>query len=222
MKKTVTIGVVILLVLGFGYFLFKVSPEVKPTYSESDFDLSSAKPISEPSPLRASDHVFGSRTAKNVFVIYEDFQCPACRAFEPVLRQIPTELKDTVVVVRYFPLLRIHRNTVPSIFAAEAAGEQGRYDAMYALLYEQQGNWSELVDPAEKFAELAQAAGVQDMEKFRSDYGSGKYKALVQEHLVEAASLNLQGTPSVFFNGKPLQTGSLEQIKAQAEPLYRS
>jgi protein-disulfide isomerase len=33
-------------------------------------------------------------------------------------------------------------------------------------------------------------------------------------------ALQVQGTPTLFFNGKQIELGSVDKIKQQAEPLY--
>src|ERR1051326_6776536 len=120
-KKGITIAIVIILALGLGYFLFKISPQEQQqqTANLSDFDLSAAKPGSqtEPRPLESDDHIFGNPNAKNTLITYEDYQCPYCAQASGMLGQAPSQLQDTKVVFRYFPL-SIHRNSVVSAYAA--------------------------------------------------------------------------------------------------------
>jgi protein-disulfide isomerase len=224
MKKIVTIVIIFLVVLGFGFFLFKISPQDQQVASsQEDFDLSQVKPgsLSEPGPVVPEDHVLGNPNAKNTLVAYEDFQCPYCAQANDMLKSVPAQLQDTKLVFRFFPLTQIHRNSVSSAYAAEAAGAQGKYWEMHDLLFKNQAAWSELADPMDKFVELAQQAGVANIDQFKNDITSKKFKDRVQANLVESYNLNLQGTPSFFFNGKPVaSTYNIEQLKKSVEAMY--
>ncbi len=223
MKRVITIAIVVLLVLGFGYYLFKISPQQQPQTSTQteNFDLSGVKEQKEPSPISSDDHILGNKDAKNTFIIYEDFQCPACANFAPIVKQVPSNLKDTKVVFRHYPLLELHRNAPVAAFAAEAAGAQGKFWEMADQLYTRQSEWNQLDNPTDKFVELAKAAGVSNIDQFKNDLATKKYKPVVQKDLVEGMSLGVRGTPTVYFNNQQLQLGDINTLKAQAEKLYK-
>lgn len=199
--------------------MFKISPQT-PSGGQEQFDLSGMEQLSEPSAIKPDDHVLGNPEAKNTAIIYEDLQCPACASFEPIAEQIPLQFTDTKLVFRHFPLTNIHKNAAAAAFAAEAAAAQGKFWEFTKLAYGRQGEWQNLSDPFAKFTEIAEAAGVPDMAVFAADYSSKKYKERVQRDLREALSLNVSGTPSLYFNGKPMQLGGIEDLKKQAEALY--
>jgi len=218
MKKVVTIVLIALLAVGFGYFLFKISPQT----ADTNLNGNDIQSLSQPSEVGSADHILGNPEAKNTLIIFEDFQCPACANFnQQVITKIPTELKDTKVVFRHFPLIQIHKNTVPAANAAEAAGAQGKFWDFANLAYEKQADWSNLADPSLYFETLAQQIGVKDMDKFKLDVQNQTYKDKIETNYRESLALNLQGTPSVFYNGQPLQLGDLASIKQQAEKLYK-
>jgi protein-disulfide isomerase len=223
MKKVITIAVILILTLGFGYFLFKISPkdqEQKTVVSE-DFNLNGLKSISEPLPLAENDHILGNKDAKNTIVAYEDIQCPACANFSPILHSLPTELKDTKVVFRHFPLLTLHKNAAYAAFASEAANAQGKFWEFTTLMYENQVKWSEETDPTEQIVLLAKEAGVSNLEQFKSDLTAKKYKARVEENLREGMALNVNATPTLYFNNVKLTLGGLDALKKQVEKLYK-
>jgi protein-disulfide isomerase len=223
MKKNITIAVIVILALAFGYYLFKLSPQTSvPGNSQSsgDFDLSQVKDIKEPRAVGSGDYVLGNPAAKNTMIVYEDFQCPACASYAPITEQFPVALTDTKLVFRHYPLPQ-HKNAVSAAYAAEAAGVQGKFWEMYDKLYETQGSWEGLANPADMFAQLAGQIGLGDINKFKSDMSAKAGKNKIQEDWVEALSLNLGGTPSLYFNGQPIKVGNLEQVKVQAEKLYK-
>jgi protein-disulfide isomerase len=222
MKKIITIVIIIAVALGFGWYLFSISGQG--TVSQTgNYQINQPKVdiLSEPLPVASDDFILGNKDAKNILIIYEDFQCPACANFENTLMQVPSALKDTKVAFRVFPLTNIHQNSVISSYAAYAAGEQGKFWEMAEALYKNQSEWENLSDPLPKFTDYAKGAGVSDIEKFKADITSKKFQSRLENSLKEALGLNLSGTPSIFFNGKPLELGDINKIKSQAEGLYK-
>jgi len=224
MKKNITIGIIILVVLGLAYFLFKISPQEQ-TATTSGYnaalDTTNFKQIALPPPFDpATDHYQGNKDAKNVFIEYGDMECPACAAYSDLLKGVPTTFTDTVFVFRYFPLVQIHPNSVEAALAVEAAGAQGKYWEMHDQLFAKQGDWEGLSDPLDTFAQYAQQLGVSNTDQFKSDITSKKYLSAIQQDSDEALGLNLPGTPSFFFNGHTLQNQDLAGLEKQSEPFY--
>lgn len=212
MKQSITISLIILVAVGLGYYLFKISPQSP--------DYSNITPLLEPSALKADDHILGNPAAKNTAIIFEDLQCPACKAFSSIAEQIPEKFIDTKLVFRHFPLTNNHKNALVAALASEAAADQGKFWEFVKLAYEKQNEWNQLADPSDKFAEISQAAGVSNVEQFKSDLSGQKYMERVQRDLKEALGLKVPGTPTLYFNNKILELGSIDSLKKQAEPLY--
>ncbi len=186
-----------------------------------EFNPASVKPITQPGALKASDHTLGNLNAKNIFIVYDDFQCPACRVFSDQIKQIPSQFKDTLLVFRNFPLTQIHPNSASAAYAAQAAGAQEKFWEMYDQLYKHQEDWSGLSNPTEKFVQYAQDAGVKDINKFRNDLVNKTYKPAVEADWQEATGLNVPGTPTFYFNGHPLAIGDLTTMEKQAQQYYK-
>jgi len=216
MKKGITIAIIILICIGFGYFLLKISPDQSTV--KSTIDTSGAKQLTEvPKFDPTADRYEGNKDAKNVFVEYADYQCPACAAYYPILKQYESEATDTVFVYRYFPLVQIHKNAVISAYAAEAAGEQGKYWEMHDILFTKQQEWEGLANPLDQFAKYAQSIGVSNIDKFKSDITSEKFKSVIERTNNQATGLQLEGTPTFFFNGHKLQNTDLAGLKQQTQ-----
>lgn len=167
-----------------------------------------SQPVSsEPSPLLAlvaDDYKKGAESGKVVLVEYLDFECEACGAFYPILKQMEEEFGDRVTfVARYFPLPN-HKNGLYAALAAEAAGRQGKFWEMHDLMYERQKVWGEKQVPTpEVFEGYAQELGL-NMEQFKTDVVSASVKERVERNLNQATELKLQGTPSFFLQGKKI------------------
>lgn len=139
-------------------------------------------------------------------VMFSDFQCPACAATGPLLDQLISEGRITLVY-RHFPLTSIHANAEPAARAAVAAGEASMFWEMHDRLFIGQSEWSDL-DAAQAtayFEGLAWELGL-DIDQFRADLDTAG--SIVSRDAQAALALNLRGTPSLFIAGRPY-TGSL-------------
>jgi protein-disulfide isomerase len=222
MKKTpIIITVVIILFMGLGFLLYKISPPPVSALNLKEFDLSQVKDVSQPREVEADDHVMGNPGAKNTLIVYEDIQCPACKRFEPILKQLPSELTDTKLVFRHYPLYPTpHRNSLAAAYAAEAAAAQGKFWEFVSKMYEEQDAWANLPNPLDKMAEIAGSVGVSNLEQFKQNILNSKYSEKIQKDNFEALGLKVGSTPTLLLNGKQIELGDVESIKKQAQSLY--
>jgi protein-disulfide isomerase len=154
--------------------------------------------------ISAYDWVKGNRAAPVMLVEYSDFQCPACGAYYPVVKRVHEEYGDSIAIVyRNFPLTSIHKNALRGAYAAESAGEQGKFWEMHDMLFEKQTEWSESADPQKFLNEYAVALGL-DSERFKKDMDSQKIKDKVFADAASAEKFEVNGTPTFFLNGKKL------------------
>lgn len=159
---------------------------------------SNSKTLVETNP---DDWMQGGGNAGVTVIEYSDFQCPACGAYYPLIKQIQSDFgEDLKFVYRHYPLTTIHKNSMTASKAAEAAGLQGKFWEMHDLLFEGQKDWTELDDPTEKFVEYATSLEL-DTEKFKSDLESDEVYQNVKDDLDSALSLGLNSTPSFFMDG---------------------
>ncbi len=152
--------------------------------------------------VTTSDFQQGSPNAKATLVEYADFQCPACKAYYPVVKQLQKDYGDKLhFVYRFFPLENVHKNAVASSEAAYAAGLQGKFWEMHDRLFETQDAWAGLTDPTGTFAGYAKDLGL-NVDQFKKDSNSDAAKKFVDTQYQTALNMGLQGTPSFFLNGK--------------------
>ncbi len=88
----------------------------------------------------------GNPGASVVVIEYSDFECPFCRRwYKDTLPSIRDLVGDEVAIAfLHFPLVQIHPNAAGAHFAAECAGEQGKFWEMHDLLFERQDEWAAL------------------------------------------------------------------------------
>jgi protein-disulfide isomerase len=151
-----------------------------------------------------TDHVRGAKDGKVTLVEFGDFQCPACGAYEPIVRQVTADNKDTLkMVFKHFPLMQIHKNALLAAKASEAAAIQGKFWEMHDILYAKQEEWGEALNARDYILTYATTVGL-DTTKFTSDLESKAVETKVLAELKEGTHLDIQGTPTFFLNGKKL------------------
>ena len=94
-------------------------------------------------------------------VEFGDYQCPSCGAAHPTTKKLLQEFDGKITFVfRNFPLESIHKNAMPAAKYAQAAAKQNKFWQMHDKLFEAQQEWSDLPNPANKFAEYAKELGM--------------------------------------------------------------
>lgn len=71
-------------------------------------------------------------------VEHGDFECPFCGRAYPIVETVRAEMGQPQFVFRHFPLTTVHPHAEQAAEAAEAAGVQGAFWPMHAMLYENQ------------------------------------------------------------------------------------
>lgn len=153
----------------------------------------------------SDDHMKGNTDAKVTLIEYLDFECEACGAYYPLIKQLGAEFpNDLRIVTRYFPLPG-HKNSMTAAVAVEAASRQGKYWEMHDKLFEMQETWgNKQVPNPQVFEQYAQEIGL-NLEKFRADVADPATKSRVQRDFDASEKLGNNSTPSLFVNGKKIQ-----------------
>ncbi|MDP3973686.1 MAG: thioredoxin domain-containing protein [Candidatus Daviesbacteria bacterium] len=208
MSKAIKIG--ILAVLGLFIVIFSVIKLANSAPSDKTSDQ-----ISQPvNVVSSSDWVKGSKDAKVTLVEYSDFQCPACGAYYPVVKQLNQEFGDKIqFVYRHFPLRQIHINAEFAARAAEAAGIQNNFWQMHDMLFEKQKNWSGEKNVGDIFIEYARLLNL-DVERFKNDLDLKEIKDRIEDSYQSGIRFRVNATPTFFLNDKKLQNPkSYEEFK---------
>lgn len=156
-------------------------------------------------PPLSEEWVLGNPNASVRFVEYSDFQCPACYAYQPLLKQVIAEYGDRVAFIfRHYPLSQIHQNADFAARVAEAAGLQGKFWEMHDVLFDQQKTWDVMLSPRETFETYARNLGL-DMERFSKDVDSVAVRREVANDYQRGARIGTKGTPTFVINGVKMQ-----------------
>nr|MDQ3368643.1 thioredoxin domain-containing protein [Myxococcota bacterium] len=143
-------------------------------------------------------HQQGSDDALITIVAWGDFQCPFCAKMAPVLDDLRRKYGKEVRVVYRHLAMPFHRKASLAAEAAVAAAHQGKFWAFHDAVY---GNFGALGrSDLERFAEAAKL----DLPAFRAVLDDRRYRDLIVAEAAAAEALGIDGTPTVFVNGKPV------------------
>lgn len=159
-------------------------------------------PSSNSSGTQASEHEVGAGKKGVTLIEYGDFQCPACKSFYPIVKQIKSTYGDDITVqFRHFPLTQIHQNAMAGSRAAEAAGNQGKFFEMHDLLYENQDSWAQSSSPTSSFESYASQLNL-NLDKFKADMASAQVLAVINADQKAGQDIGANSTPTFVINGK--------------------
>jgi protein-disulfide isomerase len=144
----------------------------------------------------AGSPVRGAADARITLIEFSDFECPYCSAavkqVDAVMAAYP---KDVKLIYKQFPL-SMHPHAQMAAEASLAANEQGKFWEMYEVLFQNSRRLS-----AENMLSMAQQIGL-DMNKFKADLDSGKFKSVIQKDLADGDAAGVYGTPAFYINGQ--------------------
>jgi protein-disulfide isomerase len=207
-----TIVGTIILIVGVAYFF---SGPVAPTTESTVVDQAQL--------MDGATYTFGPEEAQVTVVEFSDFQCPACRASEPLVQQLKNNYGDSVkFVYRHFPLDSIHPNARLAAQASEVAGDNGKFWEYHDVLFAKQDEWADIADKQELLNVFGDyAAQLQiDKETFLEKIETQEVVARVAKDSDLGSVLQVNSTPTFFVNGQqttaPQLISAVESAKNQS------
>lgn len=162
-------------------------------------------------PVSAADSAFrgytlGSDSAPVKIVEYVDYECPICAMFATV--QFPT-IRDQLIKtgkvqwrLRDFPLPpTTHRWSHLAADAVACASEQGKVWEMVDAVFNNHTWALQTSNPTGFFHDLAQGIGVKT-DSYDACVSSDRYAGRIQASSNEGLALGVNGTPTIFINGR--------------------
>ena len=180
--------------------------------------VASKQKANAPVKLSNSGWVTGNPASKVTLTEFGDFQCPACKAFEPVIDQVRKDYGNKVkIVFMHFPLKTAHPNAMLAAKASEAAGAQGKFWEYHDLLYQNQEAWAPLADPTQQLLDYAKSLKL-DADKFQKDMNDKTLEAKINAQEDEGINVGVSATPTVYINGAYLGVpGGYDSLKAEID-----
>jgi protein-disulfide isomerase len=155
---------------------------------EADFQLTD--------PVGLQDHVSGSRSAPISLVEYGDFECPYCRAAEPIVAALREAFGDQLsFTFRHFPMRDVHPHAQHAAELAEAAASQGMFWEMHDALF---ANQTALDDPSL----LRYAAGLGlEADRVERELTNRVHAQRVEDDRSGGRASGVHGTPTFYIDG---------------------
>ena len=196
----ITIAVVLVAAIGVGAILVQnaiagsTGAMVTPSYSV-------------PTAL-AHGRSIGSSTAPVKLDEWEDFQCPFCDQYtlnvEPHL--ISQYVTPGQVQITYHDFSFIGQASFDAAVAARCAGDQGQFWPYEQYLFYNQGTENTGWANRSLFDSIAKRLGL-DQAKFDACLADPSTLSAVQAETTQGKGLGIQGTPTLFINGKQYSGG---------------
>lgn len=160
--------------------------------------------------------------AATVIDVWEDPQCPVCKNFEDANGDyLESLIRDKKATVRFHVLSFLGDESVRAANASFCAADEGQYIDFHHALYavqsplENSGFWSN-----QKLIDIATKIGIKST-KFADCVNKGSKIELVKANYDSMGKYGVQGTPTVFINGKLWERKSpdfnLAEFKAAVE-----
>lgn len=168
-------------------------------------DITTIEPGTWP---QADGKALGPADAKVVVTEFADFQCPYCRIYnETIQPQIIADYVTTGKIryeYRHFIVIDGNVGGTESRRAAEAtecALQQDRFWDFHEILFANQAGEGEGAFANNRIKAFAESLGL-DMNQFNSCFDGRKTQNQVTIDEAQARTFGVNGTPSLFVNGK--------------------
>ncbi len=193
-----TIALWSFIIIAGGLTIFGISKLISQTPDDNNLTASVLMAITD------TDWVKGNKQSNITLIEYSDFQCPACRGYYPILKQLSQDFGDDInFVYRHFPLKQLHPKAESAARAAETAGLQNKFWEMHDMIFENQEIWSNKRNVKEIFISYATTLNL-NIEQFKNDLDSKDIKERVDDDYQGGVKLNIRSVPSFFLEGKKL------------------
>ena len=220
--RWIVIGMVLLVVVtGVVFSLF--SQNSKESASLAGLDGTTLKPaITSTIDTANGSPITFDNGAVTVIDIWEDPQCPVCKLFEDANGDyIESLIREKKATVRYHVLSFLGDESVRAANASFCAADEGQYLDFHHALYavqsplENSGFWSN-----ETLVNIGKKIGITSTT-FADCVTKGSKVEVVKANYDSMNKFGVQGTPTVFINGKKWERTQnefiLEEFKAAVE-----
>ncbi|MBA3725518.1 MAG: vitamin K epoxide reductase family protein [Armatimonadetes bacterium] len=155
-------------------------------------------PAAETKVYGAENHVIGDKSAPIALVEFTDLYCPTCRSNHKwVVEQLNGPLKRKVkLVVRHFPISKLHPLAVSAAMLSEWAATKGKFEEFVHMAQRIEDKTS---TPGLLWAVDQVGLSVQEASDLLNDPGArSKFLEIVQRDVADATRLGVQSTPHWF------------------------
>jgi protein-disulfide isomerase len=174
--------------------------------STDPFAVNRAKAHLEGNPSK------GPEDARVTLVEFSDFQCPHCRELYEALKAVEAKYPQVRIVYKDFPLNSIHPWAQTAALGGRCAFEQSpaAFWKVHDSIFDNQDVLS-TENVWDKLVEFATAAGL-NADIFKACLSSPDAEKAVDANRADGVALDVNSTPTVYVNGRPLIGGDVETL----------
>lgn len=169
---------------------------------------------------RANGPTRGAADKKFEFVEFADFQCPHCKATQPIVDRLLTDFPQAHFVFENLPLTAIHSEAYKAAAYSVCVAQQSGNDAFFKFIDNVFASQQELT-PNSSDAALGDAATKAGLDATK--VGACSYtqaaKSAVDASIKLGQDLNVDQTPMLFINGRPIPVGEVAANQLPYETL---
>lgn len=151
----------------------------------------------------------GSASREHELVEFADFQCPHCKAAQPIAKKLIADFPNAHYVYQPFPLVNIHPEAFKAANYGNCVAKLGGNTAFFKYADSIFANQDALfTDTSTTLDNAVTAAGLAPA-KVAACADSPAGKAAVEADLKLANELNVDETPTLFIDGRPVPMDGL-------------
>jgi protein-disulfide isomerase len=154
----------------------------------------------------------GPADARVTVVEFSDFQCPHCRELYEGLKAVEARYPQVRIVYKDFPLTSIHPWAQTAALGGRCAFEQSpaAFWKVHDSIFDNQDVLS-TENVWDKLVEFATQAGL-NTDTFKACLASPDAEKAVDANRADGVALDVNSTPTVYVNGRPLVGGDVETL----------
>jgi protein-disulfide isomerase len=146
-----------------------------------------------------ADPKTGAENATVTIVEFSDFECEFCGKQEKIISEVMNEFKDKVKLIwKDYPDNNPNSPSYQAAVAGRCADEQNKFWPYHDLLFKESQNLNK-----QSFLEIAEELNLSKL-KFAKCLESDEAKKLVDDNILEANALELNGVPFIYVNDKEI------------------
>jgi protein-disulfide isomerase len=156
------------------------------------------------------DYSLGDPNAPIQIVEFADYECPACKMMHELMKTLLEKYEGKYYFVfKNYPLDKscnpemqhnLHQFACVAAFYSRCAGEQGKFWEANTVLFLRDAEKGELQRES-LLSDGSKEIGIDEVAA-RECVDSGRYKDVILKDIKAGSAAGLQGTPSVWVNGK--------------------
>ncbi len=159
---------------------------------------------------RADGPTRGAASKNLELVEFADLQCPHCRITEPVIERLLTDYPQAHFVFENFPLVGVHSEAFKAAAYGVCVAKQAGNTAFFKYINDVFAHQDQLTPDTSDMilGNAAKQVGLDPAKVGACSY-SPATKAAVNASMQLGKDLNVDETPTLFVNGRPIPVGQV-------------